>query len=258
MHRGFKLALDTEACIFNDHFSMYADRGYDLFASNHTKMKYALDHFQMSDFILSDGSVDGSKLQAYWFPRIKADVFISHSHQDEKLALALSGWLYDTFRLVPFVDSCAWGYFDKLSELLFKGAVQANDPPQDHKDAENKIRDHVHTMLIDAITEMIDITDCLFFLNTSNSIHADGKTQSNWIQSELKIAKSIRKRPREEKQPLLEFERRGAVGFITFSYKAPVDHLTEIDSYSLMKWSTCSSKSNDPYTALGYLYDLNP
>ena len=217
-------------------------------------MNHAIDHFQMSDFILSNGSVDGSKLQEYWFPRIKADVFISHSHQDEKLALALAGWLYETFRLVPFVDSCAWGYFDKLSEQLFKGAVQANDP-QEHRALEDTIRSHVHTMLIGAIREMIDMTECLFFLNTSNSMYDDGNTQSNWIQSELDIAKRIRKRPKEEKQPLLGFG--GSAGFIV-SYKAPVEHLTRIDSDRLMKWSACSLKSNTPSEHLDRLYALNP
>ena len=257
MHRGFQLALDTEAGIFNDRFSMYVDRGYNLFSSNRTRMNHAIDHFQMSDFILPNGVVDGSRLQEYWFPRIKADVFISHSHQDEKLALALAGWLYETFRLVPFVDSCAWGYFDELSEQLFKGAVQANDP-QEHKALEDTIRSHVHTMLNGAIREMIDITECLFFLNTSNSIHGDGMTQSNWIQSELDIAKRIRKRPKEEKQPLLGLLRPVECIFFLVSYKAPVNHLTRIDSDRLMKWSACSLKSNTPSEHLDRLYALNP
>lgn len=128
MYRGFQLALDTEASIFNEHFSRYVDKGCELFRSNHARMESAIDHFQISDFTLPNGTIDGHELQEYWFPRIKADVFISHSHQDEKLALALAGWLYDTFGLKPFVDSCAWGYCDKLSELLLAATVQSCDP----------------------------------------------------------------------------------------------------------------------------------
>lgn len=256
MHRGFQLVLDTEAGIFNDRFSMYVDRGYNLFSSNRTRMNHAIGHFQMSDFILPNGAVDGSRLQEYWFPRIKADVFISHSHQDEKLALALAGWLYETFRLVPFVDSCAWGYFDELSEQLFKGAVQANDP-QEHKALEDTIRSHVHTMLNGAIREMIDMTECLFFLNTSNSIHGDGKTQSNWIQSELEIARTIRRRPKEGKRPVSELAETRSLGFM-IAYEAPVAHLTKIDSDSLMKWAAHSFKVNPPHKYLDRLYALNP
>lgn len=47
-------------------------------------------------------------MQVSWFPQIKADVFISHSHSDEKLAIIFAGWLYNAFGLTAFIDSCVW------------------------------------------------------------------------------------------------------------------------------------------------------
>ena len=37
--------------------------------------------------------IDGDRLEKGLFKEINADVFISHSHADEKLAIAISGWL---------------------------------------------------------------------------------------------------------------------------------------------------------------------
>ena len=57
-------------------------------------------------------------MQANWFPQIKADIFISHSHKDKGLALALAGWLEETFGLTAFIDSCVWGYANKLLKMI--------------------------------------------------------------------------------------------------------------------------------------------
>ena len=57
-------------------------------------------------------------MQANWFPQIKADIFISHSHKDEDLALALAGWLKVSFGLTAFIDSCVWGYANDLLKMI--------------------------------------------------------------------------------------------------------------------------------------------
>lgn len=43
--------------------------------------------------------VNGSALSAEWFEIIKSDIFVSHSHNDQELALILAGWLKDKFDL---------------------------------------------------------------------------------------------------------------------------------------------------------------
>lgn len=52
-------------------------------------------------------------------------------------------------------------------------------------------------MLANSLTKMVDKTECIFFLNTPNSINyleAVGYTNSAWIYYELTVSKLIRKR----------------------------------------------------------------
>ena len=63
---------------------------------------------------VKDGVIDGSKLSDKWFKTIKSDVFISYSHNDEEIAMALSGYLEKEFGLNIFVDSFFWGSADAL------------------------------------------------------------------------------------------------------------------------------------------------
>ncbi len=73
---------------------------------------------QLSEFLSTDGVINGEKLESTWFPQIKADIFISHSHSDEKLAMTLAGWLYRQFGLESFIDSTIWGYADSLLKKI--------------------------------------------------------------------------------------------------------------------------------------------
>ncbi len=40
-----------------------------------------------------------------WFPSIKSDIFLSHSHKDEDTALKIAGYLKNNHKLEVFVDS---------------------------------------------------------------------------------------------------------------------------------------------------------
>ena len=64
--------------------------------------------------IKENDKIDGTKMQENWFPKVDADIFISHSHKDENLAKGLAGWLYKEFGLEAFIDSCVWGYANDL------------------------------------------------------------------------------------------------------------------------------------------------
>jgi len=68
----------------------------------------------IDNFINDEGIIDATALMKEWFPTVKVDVFISHSHQDEELAIQLATWLKNTFNLNSFIDSTVWGYAGEL------------------------------------------------------------------------------------------------------------------------------------------------
>ncbi|MGR6005670.1 hypothetical protein ACT7CR_06905 [Bacillus paranthracis] len=104
MFAGFNLTdLD------DDFISLYSNKGNNIFNESKKHIEKELD-----SFILSDGSIDGTRLQEDWFPQLETDIFLSHSHGDKNKAIALAGWLNDTFGLRVFIDSCVWGYADNL------------------------------------------------------------------------------------------------------------------------------------------------
>ena len=93
MHRGFNLTLSerTNTSEYQDYFQI----GREIYQSNKRQVNNTL-----LEFMRPNGVLDGSRMKDDWFPMIKADVFISHSHKDEKAAIAISGWLKSRFNLV--------------------------------------------------------------------------------------------------------------------------------------------------------------
>ena len=105
MYRGFNLELNWDNN--NEYFIKYYNRGKQLYNNKKIEVQKTLNNF-----ILNDGSLDGSMLQNNWFPQINSDIFISHSHKDKKIAIALSGML-SLFELI-------------YSLILVFGAMQMN------------------------------------------------------------------------------------------------------------------------------------
>ena len=234
MYRGFNLLLEDN-CFEERYFEAFKKVGSESFSSQKTSIEE-----KINSFVGDDGSLDGSMMQANWFPQIKADIFISHSHKDEKLALALAGWLKDSFGLTAFSDSCVWGYANDLLKMI-DDKYCLKDMHSYSYEKRNYSTSHVHMMLSVALTQMIDNTECLFFLNTPNSITPDtiiNQTESPWIYSEIAATRLIRKRPRKEYRLKRMVESFSEGGRITprIRYDLPVDHLTNIDNRVLGDW----------------------
>jgi hypothetical protein len=261
MYKGFNLKLEKNVFIY------YLDSGLRQYETQNNHTKKFLDNF-----LLSDGILDMTKLSQNWFPEIKADVFISHSHVDKDLAISFSGWLLDNFNLISFVDSCVWGYSNDLLKEIDNKFCRNGSETYSYENR-NYSTSHVHTMLSTALTKMIDKSECLFFLNTPNSLVVkdviENKTNSPWIYSEITASETIRKiKPEKyefEKtkyftkgQNYSQLENRRFLG----EYDVSLKHLIDFSTQDLVTWTEIYHKSKNATeikkysNALYYLYDL--
>ena len=124
------------------------------------------------------------------FQKLKQIFFLSHSHKDEKQIIALAGFLFSELGLRAFVDSCVWGYADKLLKEIddkycafernWDGTVELYDYQK-----RNQSTTHVHMILNGALMKMMDRTECLIFVDTPNSLQTKDismrVTNSGWI-----------------------------------------------------------------------------
>ena len=245
MYRGFKLKISKESFFEScKDYEYYHNKGLDLYQKQEVRRSISQYANPRS------GIIDGTKLQEDWFPTINdCDIFISHSHNDEDRAIALAGWLFENFELKSFIDSCIWGYADDLLREIDDMYCKRNNKC-DYK-LRNYSTSHVHMMLNMALMKMIDKTECLFFLNTPNSIRlSDIKTQtlSPWIYSEIGISQMIEKH-RPKKILTESFDKRA----LNMSYDLDLSHLAEIDEQDLLDWSKSYIGKKGP---LNKLYEI--
>ncbi len=191
----------------------------------------------IEQYISEDGNLRADEIENDWFPLTKADVFLSHSHKDEKLAVSFAGFLHEEYNVNVFIDSCIWKYSnDLLKEIDNEYCVterHANGDCTYSYNIRNQSTAHVHMMLNAALMKMIDETECLMFLNTPNSIKISdiqykSTTASPWIYSELLISQFMRRKGlmeyRIEKSRML-FEN---AQLPRFDYPATTSHLVEL------------------------------
>ncbi|MDE7345642.1 MAG: toll/interleukin-1 receptor domain-containing protein [Muribaculaceae bacterium] len=207
---------------------------------------------------MADGTVDGDEILSSYFPTVKAHVFISHSHDDVDLALAFSQWLYDCFGIEAFVDHTIWGSGDKLIRTLDNEYSFDAEKKVYNYSTRNLTTSFVHLMLASAISKMIDTCDCLFFLNSPNSLSSDPKgntTGSPWIFYELLMAKLLKK----EEPSQRHFSQGGRVteGRTSFIVRQtpPIDNLKHLTPSILNMWRQKVHDKN-PKEALRILYDF--
>lgn len=160
----------------------------------------------LKKYLSLDGSLDAAAMEKDWFPEINAQVFISHSHQDENLANQLALWLYEKHGIVSFIDSTVWHYADDLLREIDEAyCIQMTPNGNLEYDyiKRNRSTAHVHMLLQGALMKMINKCGCLIFVNTPNSISTsdindETKTASPWIYNELLTAKMLLLNQRNE------------------------------------------------------------
>ena len=189
MFAKFNLLLVKDNLTWNEDY-------YEIGLGIYTKQKQRVSS-TLDNYLSYDGSFDGSKIESDWFPQINANVFLSHSHQDEKAVICLAGFLYHTYGITSFIDSTVWGYADKLlKQIDDRYCVQTKKTSGGYiydYNKRNHSTSHVHLMLQGALAKMINRCECLIFVNTPNSLNTkdigkEDSTSSPWIYSELLMA----------------------------------------------------------------------
>lgn len=234
--------------MFND----YLESGRSIFSQNQKIVYNALD-----EYLLNDNVIDGDAISQDWFPIIKSDIFISHSHLDEDYVIAFAGWLKDNFNLDAFIDSCVWGYSNELLKQIDKRYCKKAYATYSYE-KRNISTSHVHMMLNVALMKMIDKCECIFFINTPHSlpivdnIRKVESTLSPWIYSEVEMTRYLR----EQKPQRKGYQYPLNAGFqlehseLKIQYKINKMHMKKINDKSLEVWLTSSSNHEHPLDTL--------
>ncbi|MCK9404084.1 MAG: toll/interleukin-1 receptor domain-containing protein [Chitinophagaceae bacterium] len=193
---------------------------------------------------------------------IDSDIFISHSHGDRDNAISLAGYLKQNFGINAFIDSCIWGNSSVLLKKIDNEYCKNINEQTYSYEKRNESTSHVHMMLSVALTKMINKTECLFFLNTPNSVTSSGvvnKTASPWIYSEIATAQMIRKPLEFHRQLGTKYFSKGGIlnERLNVEYDLQLDDFFELDADDLKAWSI-NWKVNKRGNSLDNLYKLHP
>jgi hypothetical protein len=251
MYRGFTL---------NDfvYVEEFYKKGLEVYERDKREINSVLENY-----ITPEGAIDGTKLQENWFPKIDCDVFLSHSHKDEKIAITLSG-IFKSVGIKSFVDSCVWGCSDDLLKIIDnRHCYNATSEAYDYN-LRNLTTSHVHMMLANSLFNIIDNSECVFFLNTPNSIKVNDvitKTVSPWIYSEISITQIIRKKTPKRiltKSETRKFSTQKNINeSINIEYDINLSHLPCLTAEDFIKWMKIIVDGSNE-NVLDILYRLFP
>lgn len=155
---------------------------------------------ELREYILNvknqDSTLDGDFIQSTCFPVGKYDIFLSHSSLDKEVAYGIK-YLLESLDISVFVDSLVWGFVDDLLRLIDDRYCRIPGNTTYSYDKRNNTTAAVHMMLSTALTQVMDASEYVCFLNTSNSNLGDAygnevNTASPWIYHELETAKVLR------------------------------------------------------------------
>lgn len=195
----------------------------------------------------TDEWLNAENIQHDWFPLNHSQIFISHSHKDLETALKIKYLIETVFNIKVFVDYTDWGNVINLLQQLkweFSGVSENN----------NNAAICAYIMLAEVLVKMLDKCECIFFLQTNNSVIKNKRelqfTSSTWIHHELFAAtylrsqspaermKSIQESGRQMKYPIHSYLK----GFIDLS-------INEFHDW-VIKGKSCSGIDRHPLELL--------
>ncbi|MGM5629875.1 hypothetical protein O2K51_03150 [Apibacter raozihei] len=238
--------------------------GGKIFNDTKAKVKSTLD-----DYLLDNKRLDGDKIISEWFPEVKAHIFLSHSHKDEKWAFLLAGFFHEAFNIYTFIDSAVWGYSDNLLKQFDNRYCKDSDSYYNYE-KRNYSTTHVHMMLSNSLNRMIDNCECIMFLNTPNSIttsnEINNKTDSPWIFSEINTSIIVQKKTPKRLQQKVKVFSSNQMKMLNESdqqqllidYNVELSHLMNLNAHDLLNWLKTSENISNPEKALDTLYAQHP
>lgn len=152
----------------------------------------------LKKYIIENDILDGNSIMKNCFPQINDfNVFISHSHADERIAVQLANIIHKHTGAKSFIDSMVWAYADDLLHNIDQHYCLQDDGYYSYSQR-NKTTSYVHMMLATALAQMMDKCDCIIFVNTPNSLNKqtlnETTTFSPWIFYELATLHTLRVR----------------------------------------------------------------
>lgn len=146
-----------------------------------------------------NGVIEAQALSNEQFPIQQRHVFISHSSKDADIAKVFA-YILSLFGIECFIDSMIWNNISDLQKELDEKYCWLHRGTTFNYKKRNNSTAHVHTMLLTALFEMIDICECCVFIESDNSlIRLDDINDTNkistfspWIFSEINYIDKIR------------------------------------------------------------------
>ena len=259
-----KFNYSPSAAFYNSSLNHFLTKGNEIFAKHEEEVQDCL-----SKYISEEGIINGSDLKEHWFSISQKDIFISHSHKDINKVKAFAGWIYETFGLEAFIDSCSWGYCDELLRKIDNRYCYDTKTGTYNYKLRNYTTSHVHMMLSTALTEMMDNTECIIFFNTPNSINMKDeldkikkkeKTISPWIYHELSMTTLLREKlPKRRENVIEHYAQRADSDFnVEYDVTKLLEGLTTLNDDNLLLWKEQWDKRHIKVkeNALDILYEI--
>ena len=206
---------------------------------------------EINRLINSDSILDASTILNIVSPQGGFDVFISHYHENEEIALNVASILQSQ-GYKPFVDSQCWLHFDniagQLNDLHYHKDNKGNEVYNHDKTI--MVQKHCDVLLLSALAKVISKCNYLIFINPPESMIGiehyskqssnSPKTYSPWIYWELLFAGILNERNTSMNEHFAD-----SLSIPKIEYPLDVKNMVKINAYNVINNNWKEKKNNN-------------